>query len=76
MASERLTAGGVRMGLGANPLAARQPHFPPTAKSVIFLFMSGGPSQIDLFDPKPALTKWDGQPPPPVAYQGPEARVS
>ena len=65
MASERLTAGGSSDGLGANPLAPRQSHFPPTAKSVIFLFMSGGPSQIDLFDPKPALTKWDGQPPPP-----------
>src|SRR5947209_6081814 len=46
----------------ANPLAARQPHFPARAKSVIFMFMVGGPSPIDLFDPKPALRKYQGQP--------------
>ena len=45
-----------------NPLAAKPPHFPGKAKSVIFLFMVGGPSQIDTFDPKPALEKYDGQP--------------
>ncbi|MEZ5402413.1 MAG: DUF1501 domain-containing protein [Bryobacteraceae bacterium] len=45
----------------ANPLAARQPHFPGKAKSVIFLFMVGGPSQIDTFDPKPLLSKYAGQ---------------
>ncbi|MFM7151375.1 MAG: twin-arginine translocation signal domain-containing protein, partial [Gemmataceae bacterium] len=39
----------------ANPLAARPPHFPTRAKSMIFLFMVGGPSPLDLFDPKPAL---------------------
>jgi len=38
------------------------PHFAPKAKSVIFLFMYGGPSHVDLFDPKPALTEWDGKP--------------
>ena len=37
------------------------PHFEPTAKNVIFLFMSGGPSQVDTFDPKPALTKLAGK---------------
>jgi hypothetical protein len=47
-----------------DPLAPRQPHHPPTAKSVIFLFMEGGPSHIDLFDPKPALDKLAGQPMP------------
>ena len=46
----------------ANPLAARPPHFAPKAKSVIFLFMVGGPSQVDTFDPKPALEKYNGQP--------------
>src|SRR6516164_5834032 len=46
----------------ANPLAARKPHFEAKAKAVIFLFMVGGPSQIDLFDPKPELTKRHGQP--------------
>src|SRR3989442_1670097 len=45
-----------------NPLAPKSPQFPPTAKNVIFLFMSGGPSQLDLFDPKPELQKWHGKP--------------
>ena len=49
----------------ANPLAAKPAHFPAKAKSVIFLFMVGGPSHIDTFDPKPALTKYNGQPLPP-----------
>ena len=45
-----------------NPLASRPPLFPAKAKRVIFLFMVGGPSQMDLFDPKPALAKWHGKP--------------
>lgn len=45
-----------------NPLAPRKPHFAPKAKNIIFLFMEGGPSQLDLFDPKPELAKWDGKP--------------
>jgi hypothetical protein len=45
-----------------NPLAPKAPHFAPKAKSVIFLFMVGAPSQIDTFDPKPALEKLNGQP--------------
>jgi uncharacterized protein (DUF1501 family) len=49
----------------AGPLAPKKPHFTPKAKSVIFLFMEGGPSQFDLFDPKPGLQKWHGQPLPP-----------
>ena len=62
------------MGLGALPVASTfleakekqranllKPHFAPTAKSVIFLFMSGGPSQVDTFDPKPELEKLAGQ---------------
>jgi len=48
-----------------NPLAPRPPHFPPRAKRVIFLFMNGGPSHIDTFDPKPALQKYAGQQVPP-----------
>lgn len=47
-----------------NPLGARRPHFQPRAKSVIFLFMEGGPSHLDLFDPKPALDRLAGQPMP------------
>lgn len=46
----------------ANPLAPRKPHFDAKAKHVIFLFQEGGPSQIDLYDPKPALKKWHGSP--------------
>jgi hypothetical protein len=45
-----------------NPLAARPPHFRPRAKRVIFLFMSGGPSHVDLFDPKPRLARDNGKP--------------
>ena len=47
-----------------NPFAARSPAFAPKAKSVIFLFMVGGPSQVDTFDYKPALQKLDGSPVP------------
>ena len=47
-----------------NPLASKQPHHPPKAKSIIWLFMEGGPSHVDLFDPKPALDKLAGQPMP------------
>ena len=46
----------------ADPLAPKKPHFEPTAKRVIFLFMSGGPSHVDLFDPKPRLAKDNGKP--------------
>ncbi|MEX2214526.1 MAG: DUF1501 domain-containing protein [Phycisphaeraceae bacterium] len=46
-----------------SPLAAKKTHFPAKAKSVIFLYMDGGPSQVDTFDPKPALTKYNGQDP-------------
>jgi hypothetical protein len=45
-----------------HPLAPKQPHFTPRARSVIFLFMSGGPSHVDLFDPKPELVRLAGQP--------------
>ncbi|MGH9721955.1 MAG: DUF1501 domain-containing protein [Bryobacteraceae bacterium] len=48
----------------SNPLAAKRPPLAATAKSVIFLFMHGGPSHIDTFDPKPALAKLNGQPVP------------
>ena len=44
------------------PLAESMPHFAPRAKRIIFLFMSGGPSQVDTFDPKPLLTRDDGKP--------------
>ena len=42
----------------SNPLAERQPHFKPRATRCVFFFMNGGPSQVDTFDPKPALEKY------------------
>src|SRR5947209_4541065 len=45
----------------ADPLAPKLPHFPATAKSVIWLFMNGGPSHVDTWDFKPELAKRDGQ---------------
>src|SRR5581483_1498910 len=45
----------------ASPLAPRPPHFPGKAKSVIFLFMYGGPSSMDTWDYKPELQKRDGE---------------
>jgi hypothetical protein len=45
-----------------NPMSVLSPEFAPRAKSVIFLFMYGGPSQMDTFDPKPALDRWHGKP--------------
>src|SRR6476620_292081 len=53
-----------------NPLAVRPPHLPARAKRVIFLFMPGGPSQVDTFDFKPELKKQDGKP-----YPGLKPRV-
>ncbi len=52
------------------PLAAKAPHFPPRAKRVIFLFLNGGMSQVDTFDPKPLLDRRDGEPMP-----GPKVRT-
>jgi len=48
-----------------NPLAAKNPHFTPKTKAVIFLYMVGAPSHIDTFDPKPEIAKFEGQPLPP-----------
>src|SRR2546423_2893347 len=47
-----------------DPFAPKKPHLPPKAKSVIWLFMEGGPSHLDLFDPKPELERLAGQPMP------------
>lgn len=63
-------------------LAPRAPHFAPKAKNVIYMFMEGGPSQYELFDPKPALEKFDGAALPPeriehleLAFIKPTAKV-
>jgi hypothetical protein len=53
-----------------DPLAPKKPHFAPKAKSVIFLFMAGGPSHLELFDYKPALEKFDGTLPPKELLEG------
>jgi hypothetical protein len=65
-----------------DPLAPRKPHFPAKAKNVIFLFQEGGPSQVDLYDPKPELRQWHGKPLPPsmtkdltLAFIKPDAKV-
>src|SRR6185436_11841203 len=50
-------------GAGSNfDVAPRPSQFAPRARRVIFIYMGGGPSQMDLFDPKPMLTRHDGQP--------------
>ena len=54
----------------ANPMASRRPHHTAKAKRVIYLFMAGGPSQIDLFDHKPLLEKYSGQKPPESLMSG------
>lgn len=51
-----------RAAPASDPLAPRAPHFPARAKRVIFIFLNGGPSHLDMFDPKPALQKLHGQP--------------
>ncbi|MEM7144399.1 MAG: DUF1501 domain-containing protein [Verrucomicrobiota bacterium] len=65
-----------------NPLAPRRPHFEAKAKNVIFMFMAGGPSQLELFEDKPELTKFNGQAPPDqfmkgkrFSFLGPEAKL-
>ncbi len=62
--SEGALAGPVKPHIDGPPrydLLPKAPHFAPHAKAMISLFMMGGPSQMDLFDPKPMLTKYDGQ---------------
>src|SRR5580700_5677565 len=54
----------------SNPLAPKKPHFPAKAKRVIYLFMAGGPSHLELFDNKPELAKWDGKLPPADLLKG------
>ena len=53
-----------------NPLAPKAPHFAPKAKRVIFLFMNGGPSHVDTFDPKPMLATRSGEPAPESVRKG------
>ncbi len=65
--SEGMLEGAARAGdvaskaLELSPMAPRPPHFPARAKRVIWIFINGGPSQVDTWDYKPALAKWDGK---------------
>ncbi|MGI8603370.1 MAG: DUF1501 domain-containing protein [Verrucomicrobiales bacterium] len=61
---------GAGPAVGANPMAPRRPHFSPRAKNIIYLFMAGGPSQLDLFDYKPKLIGLTGQPIPQSFIEG------
>src|SRR6266567_8551654 len=53
-----------------NPLAPKKPHFAPKAKNIIYLFMAGAPSHLELFDYKPQLAKFDGTLPPAELLKG------
>lgn len=70
MALADLFANSANAEPSVNPLAPKPPHFPPRAKRVIYLFMAGGPSQLDMFDHKPALNRLNGQPIPPSYLEG------
>ena len=66
----------------ADPMAVKRPHFEPKATNAILIYQSGAPSQLDLFDPKPGLAKWAGQPLPPsltkdlkLAFIKPNAKI-
>src|SRR6267142_1956710 len=67
---EAESAFGVTKAKVSNPLSPKAPHYKPKAKRVIYLFMAGAPSQLDLFDYKPALVKYNGKPVPPEVVMG------
>ena len=62
--------GGESNGALSNPMKSKASHFPAKAKNVIFLFMAGGPSQLELFEHKPRLTELNGQPIPDSYIEG------
>ena len=65
-----LMAGSALAAVNDDPLAPKKPHFAPKAKRVIFLFMAGAPSHLELFDNKPQLAKFDGTLPPADLLKG------
>ncbi len=65
--SNKAAAGAIQ---APNPLAPRRPHYAPKARRVIYLFMGGAPSQLDLFDYKPQLARYNGQPVPQEVVMG------
>src|SRR5687767_15348682 len=70
MALGQLLGAGNLFGKSSNPMAPKMPHFAPKAKRVIFLFMAGAPSHLELFDNKPELKKFDGKLPPAELLKG------
>ncbi len=66
---DKARAEGVKLN-PAEPMAARAPQFPAKVKNVIYLFMAGGPSQLELFDPKPKLVELSGKAPPKSMMEG------
>ena len=58
---DQMLSSGTAEAASANPMAPKQPHFAPKAKHVIHIFLNGGASQVDTFDPKPALKEWHGK---------------
>ena len=61
---------GSRAAEAENPTAPKKPHFPAKVKRVIYLFMAGAPSQLELFDHKPKLAELEGKPIPPSVVKG------
>ena len=70
VALQSLLAESAQASAPVDLLAPKQPHFPAKAKNVIFLFMAGAPSHLELFDNKPQLKKFDGTLPPPELLKG------
>jgi len=70
IALNHLLAGTGLAQQATDPLAPKKPHFAPKAKNVIFLFMAGAPSHLEMFDYKPQLAKYDGTLPPPDLLKG------
>src|ERR1017187_200284 len=68
--AQRLSEGGYAETTKADPLAPKPPQFAPKAKRVIFLFMAGAPSHLELFDYKPQLVKFNATLPPPELLKG------
>jgi hypothetical protein len=64
MLGEEAQAEEAAQGAARDPLAPKKPHFPARAKRIVFLFMKGGPSHVDTFDPKPMLDRYHGKEPP------------
>lgn len=74
LADDGLLGAGPAEAAAVSPLAARPSHFAARAKRVIFLFMNGGPSHVDTFDPKPELEKYAGQQPEELVKNYPRAK--